>query len=136
MASHNDLGKTGELIAARHLIGLGYTILATDYRAGHRDIDIIAAKDGTTVFVEVKTRATDKFGNPEEAITNAKIRNLIYVANRYIWQHHIRGPVRFDVISVVGTSEPFKITHFPDAFNPYSLQYFSHFQHNSYTKKF
>lgn len=135
MSSHNELGKTGELIAARHLIGLGYVILASDYRVGHRDIDIVAAKDGTTVFVEVKTRATDKFGNPEEAVTDVKMRNIVYAANKYIWQHNVRGPVRFDVISVVGTSEPYRIKHFLDAFNPYSLQYSHRSQSKSYTFK-
>lgn len=136
MAAHNELGKTGELIAARYLLSLGYTILATDYRVGRKDIDIVAAKDGMTVFVEVKTRATDKFGNPEEAVTDAKIRNLIFAANKYIWQHNIYGQVRFDVISVVGTSEPYRITHFTDAFNPHSLRYGRRSNGGSYSRRY
>ena len=121
MALHNDLGKLGELVAARHLIMQGYSILDRDYRVGHRDIDIVASKDGTVVFVEVKTRRSDSFGEPEESVTDEKIRNIISAANAYVQRSDVRGLVRFDVISVVGTEEPFRIKHFEGAFNPLSL---------------
>lgn len=121
MAQHNELGKIGEQIAARYLYQQGYTMLEKDYRVGHKDIDIIACKDGVVVFVEVKTRSSDRFGSPEEAVDKTKVRNLLSAANAYIRRKHITSPVRFDVIGVVGTEEPFQITHFAGAFNPLSL---------------
>ena len=121
MAQHNELGKKGEHVAARHLLQSGYSIRHTDYRVGHKDIDIVAFKDGTTVFVEVKSRSSDLFGEPEEAVDNAKIRNLISAANAYIARHKVSGKVRFDVITVVGTEEPYKVIHFENAFDPLSV---------------
>lgn len=121
MAFHNELGKLGERLAARHLLLNGYHILATDWHFGHKDIDIVCTKDGVTVFVEVKTRATDLFGSPEEAVDSRKMRNLVSAAQVYMSRNDVYGPVRFDIIAVVGSAEPFQITHFPDAFNPYSL---------------
>ena len=121
MAKHNELGRLGERLAARHLLLNGYSIMACDWHYGHKDIDIICSKDGTTVFVEVKTRASDAFGDPEEAVDYRKMRNLVSAAQVYMARNEICGPVRFDIISVVGVAEPFKITHLPDAFNPYSL---------------
>lgn len=121
MARHNELGHIGEKVAARFLMLQGYTIKAVDWHFGHKDLDLVAAKDGVTVFVEVKTRSTEAFGTPEEAVDNKKIRNLISAANVYIRRFGIVGPVRFDVISVVGECEPFKVTHFPNAFDSQSL---------------
>ncbi|MBO4486956.1 MAG: YraN family protein [Bacteroidaceae bacterium] len=124
MARHNELGKIGEMVAARYLFQRGYTLLKSDYRVGHKDIDLIVAKDGTTVFVEVKTRSSDKYGEPEESVDNEKIKNLLAAASAYIRRYRLDGPFRFDIISIVGTEEPFKITHFPDAFNAVSLSYY------------
>ena len=121
MAQHNEIGRIGEMVAARHLIQQGYTLLQTDYRVGHKDIDIVALKDGVTVFVEVKTRSTDRFGTPEEAVDTKKIRFLISAANAYIKRNGVMGPVRFDVIAVVGTEEPFSITHFTNVIDPLSV---------------
>ncbi len=121
MAKHNELGRLGEKIAARHLLLDGYSVLASDWHFGHKDLDLVCAKDGITVFVEVKTRASDAFGDPEEAVDDTKMRNLVSAANSYIRRNKVLGPVRFDVVSVVGTEEPFKVTHTPDAFNPYSF---------------
>ena len=100
------------MAAARYLIQRGYRLLHTDYRVGHKDIDIVAFKDGVTVFVEVKTRSTSRFGGPEEAVDVEKMRFLVSAANYYIRREGVVGPVRFDVIAVVGTAEPFEITHF------------------------
>ena len=124
MALHNDLGRIGEKVAARHLMLNGYSILASDWRFGHKDLDLVAMKDGVTVFVEVKTRSTEAFGSPEEAVDINKMRNLISAANAYIRRFGVEGRVRFDVISVVGTCEPFKVTHIPSAFDPNSLSFY------------
>lgn len=126
MAQHNDLGKLGEKVAARYLIMQGYNVLAVDWRCGHKDLDLVVTKEGTTVFVEVKTRTTDFFGTPEEAVDNEKIHNLMAAAQAYMVRNDVIGPVRFDVIAIVGKEEPFQITHFVDAFNPLSVNFRRH----------
>ena len=70
MAAHNELGKEGELLAANHLQSEGYVIRHRNWRCGHKELDIVAEKDGTLVFVEVKTRKDVLFGLPEDAVTN------------------------------------------------------------------
>lgn len=68
MASHNELGKWGEDVAADYLLRQGYTILERDWKSGHRDLDIIALDGDTVVFVEVKTRRNRLF-------TDRKVRS-------------------------------------------------------------
>ena len=78
MAQHNDLGKWGEEQAATFLERKGYTICDRDWRAGHRDLDIIALNEDQTilVIVEVKTRTSAELNEPEEAVNRKKIRNI------------------------------------------------------------
>ena len=118
MAKHNELGKEGETEAAEYLISKGYTIRHRNWRSGKRELDIVAQKDGELVIVEVKTRRSDEFGRPEEAITDRKIRNIIISTDAYIQRSEIDLPVRFDVITVTGTEPPFQIEHIEDAFLP------------------
>ena len=118
MAKHNELGKEGETEAAEYLISKGYTIRHRNWRSGKRELDIVAQKDGELVIVEVKTRRSDEFGRPEEAITDRKIRNIIISTDAYIQRFEIDLPVRFDVITVTGTEPPFQIEHIEDAFLP------------------
>ena len=65
MAAHNELGKWGEDLATAYLEQKGYTIVERDWKSGRRDIDIIAIDGNTVVFVEVKTRKNNVFGEPE-----------------------------------------------------------------------
>lgn len=99
--SHNDLGRWGEEVAAQYLEGKGYQILERDWRSGHRDIDIIARNAQTVVFVEVKTRRTNDFGEPFEAVGYHKCRNLLAAINHYIKYKRLDLETRFDVISIV-----------------------------------
>ena len=84
MAAHNELGKEGELLAANHLQSEGYVIRHRNWRCGHKELDIVAEKDGTLVFVEVKTRKDVLFGLPEDAVTNGKIRRIVSSADAYL----------------------------------------------------
>ncbi len=121
MAEHNDLGKWGEEEAARFLHAAGYIIMERDWHSGKRDIDIIAkTPDGVTyVFVEVKTRRSDVLTSPADAIDARKVRNIGLAADNYVKMHGIDGPLRFDVITIVGTSpDAMRLEHIPDAFNP------------------
>ena len=116
MAAHNELGKWGEDLAAAYLQGKGYIIINRDWKSGHRDIDIIVKDEaGTIVFVEVKTRRNRVFGEPEEAIDYRKMQSLQLAINHYIKSHNINDDVRFDIISIIGTtdSEP-DINHIKD----------------------
>jgi putative endonuclease len=117
MASHNELGKWGEEVAADYLLRQGYTIIERDWKSGHRDLDIIAQEGKTVVFVEVKTRRNRQFADPEMAVDYQKIRHLQQAANHYIKYRHINNDVRFDVITVVGNmNETPSIEHIKDAF--------------------
>ena len=117
MASHNELGKWGEDVAATYLEHQGYTIMERDWKSGHRDLDIIALDGDTVVFVEVKTRSNCMFTDPEIAVDYQKIRHLQQAANHYIKYRHINHDIRFDIITVVGTmNDSPAIDHIKDAF--------------------
>jgi len=105
MAAHNELGRWGEDIAADYLQQQDYVILERDWKSGHHDLDIIAKYGSTLVIVEVKTRRNRLFGSPEEAIDYKKRLSLQSAMNHYIKQHRHSGPVRFDIISIVGTMD-------------------------------
>jgi len=109
MAQHNELGKWGEELAARYLQELGYSIIESDWKSGHRDIDIIAMDGDEVVFVEVKTRSNTHFAEPIDAVNYHKMMNLRRSFNHYI-------PIRFDIIGIVGApeGESPKIEHFKD----------------------
>lgn len=82
MASHNELGKEGENAAVKYLLEKGYEIRHRDWHSGHRDLDIVAQKDGELVIVEVKTRSDACFGQPEDAVDRRKIRSIVALRMR------------------------------------------------------
>lgn len=118
MAEHNDFGKLGEEIAANYLIGKGYEILERNWRNIHKEIDIIAKDGECLVIVEVKTRQTDKYGNPDIAVTRKKQRMLIAAANAYLFRSNLDIDTRFDIISIVFKDGEPVIEHIEDAFLP------------------
>lgn len=112
-------GNLGEDIAIDFLIGKGYRIFARNYVYKKKEIDIIALDKNTVVFVEVKERGTNVFGEPFEAVNIKKQRSIIMVANEYIKRNNIDLESRFDIISI--TMEPQKephIEHIVNAFSP------------------
>ncbi|MDT8412610.1 MAG: YraN family protein [Vicingaceae bacterium] len=119
MAQHNELGKQGEEKALIFLLKQGYKIVATNWHEHKFEIDIIALNNNEIVFVEVKTRATDFFGSPEEAVTTAKQQHLINGANYYLEQNEIDLNARFDVIAIVLNKNKVVINHIKDAFNAF-----------------
>jgi len=119
MAEHNQTGKKGENIALQLLHHKGYTILKSNWRFGRTEIDIIADKNGLLVFVEVKTRTSDAFGDPALAVTPRKEQLLYEAAGAFMEQHKREGAFRFDIISVTLHKDGFPdITHYEDAFYP------------------
>jgi putative endonuclease len=117
--NHIDFGKQGEQIATDYLLSCNYQIIERNYVCGKNEIDIIARKSTEIIFIEVKTRATDIFGDPEQAVNRQKQRAIIKVANAYIINHNIDLEARFDVVSIVinENSEPY-INHIKYAFAP------------------
>lgn len=118
MAQHNLLGNKGEMLASRYLLDKGYAVLHYNWRSGHKEIDLIAKERDTLVFVEVKSRSSELYGNPQDAVTDDKIRLLISAAESYINRYKVSSKFRFDIITVVGSCEPYKIEHIEDAFAP------------------
>jgi putative endonuclease len=118
MAKHNDLGIEGERIAAEYLRQKGFKILETNWRFEKKEIDIIAKKDGYIVVVEVKSRSTDFFGQPEEFVTPAKQQHLIEAADVYMQQLNFEAEVRFDIISIVLNDKRAELRHIEEAFIP------------------
>ena len=114
-----ELGKKGEELGAQYLIGKGYQILATNWQSGHQEVDIIARKNDLICFVEVKTRATDKFEAPYKAVNKQKQSYLIQAAQRYIDAMDEDVEAQFDVLSIVLNSFKQEIEHIEEAFRAY-----------------
>jgi putative endonuclease len=118
MAEHNVLGKDGETAAIAYLKENGYQILHTNWHRGYLELDIVAKTDDELVVIEVKTRSGGTITNPEDAVTDQKIRHIISATDFYIKFFNIDLPVRFDIISVIGKYPDFEIDHIEDAFYP------------------
>ena len=117
MASHNELGKLGEQLAADYLQREGYTILERNFFYDKAEIDIIAQKEERVlVVVEVKTRNSEFFGDPQEFVTKGKIKNLVKAANEYIVSNNLDVEVRFDIIAILKNKTQEKLEHFKNAF--------------------
>ena len=101
--NRRQLGKTGEQIAADYLFQNGYTILEKNFRSGRfGEIDIIAEEGSCICFIEVKTRTSDLFGAPSEAVDynkRQKIRSLAWI---YLKQKRMgEREIRFDVVEII-----------------------------------
>jgi putative endonuclease len=116
--STQDLGRSGEDIACRYLQGKRYEILARGFRMFRGETDIVARDGETLVFVEVKARADESHGRPEESVTPAKQRQIRRIAQGFLLEHPAPGvDCRFDVIAILfrGTGDH-RLEHFIDAF--------------------
>ena len=118
MAEHNQLGVKGEELAKTFLIERGYRIIETNWREKKFEIDVIAIDEDEIVFVEVKTRTTSAFGNPEDSIDYRKQQHLIEGADYYIQEKEIDLECRFDVISIIHNKSDDKLNHIKNAFYP------------------
>ena len=116
MAQHNDLGKEGEKIAQAFLLNQGYQILTTNWQFGHAEIDILALKNDILAVVEVKTRTTDKYGEPETFVSDKKKKLLIRAVNHYVEKYDLSVEIRFDIISIIKNKYTESLTHIEDAF--------------------
>ncbi len=97
----NMLGQAGEEAAVAFLKRQGYHILERNFRNKLGEIDIIAKDDDTVCFIEVKTRRSEMFGSPFEAVTPVKQRKIIHVALSYLQvSGREESKARFDVVAV------------------------------------
>src|SRR4051812_42182061 len=101
MALHNIRGGEGERLAANYVERNGFDILFTNWRYSYYETDIIASRCGVLHFIEVKTRHTDTFGYPEEAVTKKKFENLKKCAEFFLQQYPQWKTVQFDVLSIM-----------------------------------
>ena len=120
--STHNIGQKGENTAVEFLQNKGYRILARNYVHNKNEIDIIARDKNTIVFVEVKERSTDFFGQPYEAVNKKKQQLIIQVADNYLRRYNIDLEARFDVVSitVVPNTTP-RIDHIQNAFSPFDI---------------
>jgi len=108
-----NLGRKGEKISVEFLRKQGYKIMDRNYRCPQGEIDIVARDKGVLCFVEVKTRRTEKYGLPAEAVDWHKQKKLARIALTYLKEKNIsQQDLRFDVVSVY----PDRIEIIKDAF--------------------
>jgi putative endonuclease len=111
------LGKAGEELAVKLLKNNGYKIIARNHKDALGEIDIIAKDKETICFVEVKTRRTDKFGSPLEAVSFHKQRQISKAALGFLKKMNLLdSSARFDVVSVLYEEEKPRLELFKDAF--------------------
>ena len=116
MAEHNELGKKGEELAIAFLIENDYKILEKNYRYLKAEVDIIAQKGTVLAVVEVKTRSTDYFGDPQDFVNPKKIKLLLSAIDYYVIKKDLEVEVRFDIIAIIHKNNITKIEHLEDAF--------------------
>ncbi|MCX5833097.1 MAG: YraN family protein [Deltaproteobacteria bacterium] len=111
-------GKEGEEIAARYLEKEGYRIIERNYRCVFGEMDIIARDGGAYVFVEVKSRRSERFGDPKLAVDYRKQRKMSMVAMCYLKEKRLlESPSRFDVVAVRFFPEEPRVELIRNAFN-------------------
>ncbi|MFH0986008.1 MAG: YraN family protein [Candidatus Omnitrophota bacterium] len=113
-----SLGDRGETAACNFLKEKGYEILEKNYRCKLGEIDVIARRAGRLAFIEIKTRTSDRFGMPQEAVGLRKQEKIFKIAAWYLKEKRLeRTPVAFDVVAVLwkeGQGPEMRL--FPDAF--------------------
>jgi putative endonuclease len=110
------IGKKGEQLAAEFLIKQGFEIVVRNYRYKHAEIDLIIKRDDWLIFVEVKARSSNDFGEPEEFVDARKVNKIFEAAEEYIYSTDWHGHIRFDIVSVKLGKEPV-VELFEDAIN-------------------
>lgn len=116
MAEHNELGKKGEGLAIAFLKDKGYKILEKNYRFQKAEVDVIAFKDKVLVGVEVKTRSTSHFGNPQDFVKTGQIQRLVLAMNHYAEVKDLDAEIRFDIVAIIKNAAGTRIELIEDAF--------------------
>lgn len=115
----HETGRRGEQLAAEHLAAKGWTVLARNYRAGPKEIDLVVSRGRTVAFVEVKTRTTRSGGPPLAPVGRRKRRAVETAARRWMLEHgRPAATYRFDAVAIDMTGPEPHVEHFPDAWRP------------------
>ena len=116
--SKKHVGEIGENLGVKYLVSAGYEILERNWRFSRAEIDIIAKVEEILIFVEVKTRSYNYYGEPSDAIGEHKERMIMDAAQRYMEEIGHEWEIRFDIISVIlsGSGGCEKLEHYKDAF--------------------
>ncbi|MDR0385089.1 MAG: YraN family protein [Prevotellaceae bacterium] len=117
MSVSYDLGRQGEKKAVAFLQKKGYTVIDTNWRYRHREIDIIAEYSGALHIVEVKTRTSAVGQTIDEIVGIAKQKNMIAAADAYVQQNGISRNVVFDIVYIIQTAGNEYIKLIEDAFH-------------------
>jgi putative endonuclease len=118
-AKARDDGLLGEDVAHRYLRDKGCTVMARNYRtrSGSGEVDLVAFDENTLVFVEVKTRGSEEFGQPEQAVDAEKQERLRRAARDYARRAGVEWErTRFDIVSIVVERPKVRIRWIKDAF--------------------
>ncbi len=118
MAHHNDRGHEAEDLSAEYLTSKGFRILHRNWRYFHKEIDIVAEKDGTLVIVEVKSCFGSGRVTADELLTRGKQRFIVDAAEAYIYKFEIEKETRFDLIIVTFSGEGTSVEHIEGAYIP------------------
>jgi putative endonuclease len=110
-------GEEGEKIAAQYLQNKGYQVLHTRWRHARCEVDIIAQLADVVVFVEVKTRYSNAYGMPWEAVNKSKRKKIIAAADAFLSTHHAFDKARFDIVSIIYDGQKANIEHIEYAFD-------------------
>ena len=116
MADHNELGKKGEEFAVDFLLQKKYVILERNYRFDKAEVDIIAKQGEVLAIVEVKTRSSKDFGNPQDFVKPKQIQRLVKAVDEYVTSNNLDVEVRFDIIAIIKVSKGYEIEHLENAF--------------------
>lgn len=101
MALHNKIGQLGEDIAVKYLLKENYYIIQRNYRNKFGEIDIIAAKNNYTIFIEVKSRSSEKYIELAHSLYYKQRAHLKRAATFYFVEKNIHlGAIRFDLITI------------------------------------
>ena len=116
MAQHNQLGKKGEQLAIDFLLDKGYDIVERNYRFDKAEVDIIAKKNQTLAIIEVKTRSTSDFGDPQDFLKPKQIKRIVKAIDEYVLVNKMNFEIRFDIIAIVKENQGYSIEHLENAF--------------------
>ena len=103
--NHLALGRAGEKAAAEFLAARGYEVVGAGFAARRGEIDLVCRRGSELVIVEVKTRSSDAFGTPAEAVGPGKRRALMAAAAEYRALAGWRGPIRFAIVGLTGNAD-------------------------------
>ena len=107
-----ELGRKGESVSQRYLEKEGYFVMARNFKCAYGEIDIIAIDKQELVFIEVKTRCNQKYGEARESVNKIKKKHIKRAATFYISKYHLEDKfIRFDVIEAYFKNNKFYIKH-------------------------